>query len=319
MRYLSAKDLTDLVSPPVLLAATEQGLRDFAEGRTLVTQRQQMELGGVTLLTMPAMGEGAFGVKVVSIAPTNTARDLPVINGLMTLSDGATGVPLAILDAAALTAQRTGAVGALGLKYTTPSDVERLGIIGVGVQGMWQVIFACAVRRIRQVSFIARSDEKAKRFVDAVSRHVPQVSFTRCATGEELLAASQVVITATNSNIPVLPNDAELLENRHFISIGSYKPTMQELPDAVYQLAAEVVVDSDAAGDEVGDLINPIASGVLLKDNVIHLADLVAGKRTIEASRTTVFKSVGLALYDLYAAQAFFAEAQRLNRGTVLN
>src|SRR5215213_7511750 len=150
MRYLSANDLTDLLSPPVLLAAIEQGLRDFAAGKTLVPQRQHLDLGGVTLLTMPAMGAGAFGVKVVSIVPTNAARDLPVINGLMTLSDGASGVPLAILDAAALTAQRTGAVGALGLKYTTPPDVERLGLIGVGVQGTWQVIFACAVRRIRQ-------------------------------------------------------------------------------------------------------------------------------------------------------------------------
>jgi len=184
---------------------------------------------------------------------------------------------------------------------------------------MWQVIFACAARRIRQVNFIARSDEKAQRFVGAVSRHVPELTFTRCTTAEELLAASQVVVTATTSSIPVLPNDIELLENRHFISIGSFKPTMQELPDAVYQLAGEVVVDSNAARDEVGDLINPIASGVLRTDNIIHLADLVAAKRTIDTSRTTVFKSVGLALYDLYAAQAFFAEAQRLNRGTVLD
>jgi ornithine cyclodeaminase len=93
---------------------------------------------------------------------------------------------------------------------------------------------------------------------------------------------------------------------------------MQELPNAVYELAQCAVVDSDAARHEAGDLINPLAAGVLSADNIYHLAELVTGARRVDVRRTTVFKSVGMALYDLYAASAFVAEAERVGRGTVL-
>ncbi|MGH8240059.1 MAG: ornithine cyclodeaminase family protein, partial [Steroidobacteraceae bacterium] len=69
---------------------------------------------------------------------------------------------------------------------------------------------------------------------------------------------------------------------------------------------------------EVGDLINPLAAGVLREENIFHLADLVTAARAIDTRHTTVFKSVGMALYDLYAARAFVAEAERSGRGTQL-
>jgi ornithine cyclodeaminase len=319
MRFLSGRDLHDLLPPHVLIEAIEQSLRDFAEQRVTVPARQHTHRGDVTLLTMPAVGQYAFGAKVVSVVPSNVTRGLPVIHGLMTLCDGVTGLPLAVLDAAALTAQRTGAVGALGLKHTTPAEVDSIGIVGTGVQGTWQAIFACAVRPIRTIYFVARNEDKAQRFVDRVSRQVPSVRTSRCGDVHELLSRTQVVITATTSSKPVLPGNRHRLERKHFVSVGSFKPTMQELPDSVYALAQEVVVDSDAAQEEVGDLIGPLSSGLIREQNILHIADLVVGKRWIHTAGTTVFKSVGLALYDLYAAQAFCAEAQRLGRGTLLD
>lgn len=320
MRFLSHTDLVDLIPPPTLIAAIEQSLRDYASDQVCVPARQHMHWGGDnTLLTMPVVGQHAFGVKLVSVVPSNGTRGLPVINGLMTLFDSVTGLPLAVLDAATVTAQRTGAVGALGLKYTTPAEVDRIGIIGTGVQGLWQAIFACAARPIRSIHFIASTDDKARRFVDALSRHVPSVRVSRCAHVRELLSEIRVVIAATSSSTPVLPDEPADLESKHFISIGSFKPSMQELPNAVYSLARTVVVDSQAALHEVGDLMGPLSLDLIREDHVIHLADLVVGKRSIDTARTTVFKSVGTAMYDLYAAQAFVAEAQRLGRGTPVN
>jgi len=319
MLYLSSKDLVDLISPAVLIAEIESGLCEFAENKVIVPVRQHVDFGGNTLLTMPAIGERALGVKIVSVTPSNATRGLPVINGLMMLCDSATGLPLAVLDSGILTGQRSGAVGAIGLKYTTPPDIDSIGIIGTGVQGTWQSIFACAVRRIRKVFFVARSDDKAQKFVDAVSRHVPAVRFSRCLDARELLKETQVVITATSSSDPVLQADREALENKHFISIGSFKPSMQELPSMVYQLADQIVVDSDAAKFEVGDLIEPLSLGLLRDENIVHIADLVVGKRSIDTDHTTAFKSVGMALYDLYAARALFAEGERLGRGTPLD
>ena len=131
-----------------------------------------------------------------------------------------------------------------------PPDVDRIGIVGVGVQATWQAVFACAIRPVRTIYFYSRSDEGAKRFSAAVSRHVPGVSLIPCRDVEDLLAQSPVVIAATTANAPVLPARQELLENRHFVGVGSFKPAMQELPAIVYQLAREVVVDSDAAKAE---------------------------------------------------------------------
>ena len=319
MRYLSDKDLVELVSPAALIAVLEEALRDLAAGLASVPPRQHVNFGSSTLLTMPAIGDGTFGVKIVSVVPSNAARELPSVNGLMMLNDGTTGVPLAVLSAASLTAQRTGAIGALGIKYTTPLDEDCIGIIGIGVQGAWQAIFACAVRPIRTLYFMARSDDRATRFVDEVSRRVPSVRLSRCLDVHELLSKTRVVITATSSNDPVLPADRKLLEHKHVIAIGSYRPSMRELPNLVYQLTQQVVVDSNEAKSESGDLIDPISLGLLPKEKIIHVADLVTGRRSVDIGRATAFKSVGMALYDLYAAQAFLAEAQRLGRGTVIN
>jgi ornithine cyclodeaminase/alanine dehydrogenase-like protein (mu-crystallin family) len=318
MRYLSSKDLIDLISPAALVAAMEEGLRDLSQQKTIVPERLHVEFGDNTLLTMPAIGGGAIGAKVVSVVPSNTLRDLPVINGLMTLCDGETGIPLAVLDATTLTALRTGAVGAVGLKWTTPVDTDEFGIIGTGVQGTWQAIFACSVRRIRTIYYTARSDKKALRFVSAVSQYVPDVLFSRCADANDLLSRVHVIITATSSFEPVLPATPELLKHKHFIGIGSFKPSMTELPHLVYQLANEVFVDSEAAKLEAGDLVGPLSLGLLREDKIIHIADLVAGKHVADTRRPTVFKSVGMALYDLYAARAFLGEARRVSRGTLL-
>ena len=310
MRHLSSDDLIDLASPTQLVAAIEQALRDYAENKVAVPVRQHLDFGDSTLLTMPAIGEHSFGVKVVSVTPSNAQRGMPVVQGLMTLGDRRTGALLATLDAAMLTAQRTGAVGAVGLKYTAPASVTRLGVIGIGVQGVWQTIFACSVRNIRSVHFLARSDEKAQRFVDAVSGRLPSVELHRCRDVDEVLARAEVIIAATTSSEPVVPPDRTVLAGKHFISVGSFKPSMQELPNALYELAGQVVIDSQAACEEVGDIINPAAAGVISANDVIHIADLVTQRRTIDVDRTTVFKSVGMALYDLYAAQVFVAAAQ---------
>lgn len=319
MRYLSANDLANLVPAPTLVTGIERGLRDLVEKKVIVSPRDHVDFDGNTLLTMPVVGAETFGVKAVSVHPSNANRGMPVINGLMALFDRDTGQPRSVMNAAALTAQRTGAVGAIGLKYTTPPDIERLGIVGVGVQGTWQAIFACAVRPIREIRFVCRSEQRARAFVEAVSKHAPDVRLIRCNDAVTVVSESQAIVAATTSQTPVLPNDRALIEGRHLLSVGSFKPTMQELPDVAFELAGSVVVDSDAARHEAGDLIRPIAAGSLRAENVIHIAELVAGQKKFDVSKTTVFKSVGQALYDLYSAQIFYTAAETANRGQHLD
>src|SRR3979490_750269 len=151
MLVLAHSDLVGLLPPFELVAAVEQAACDLHSGRAIVPKRSHLDWAGNPLLTMPAVSGGGFGVKMVAVVPGNASRGLPVTSGLMILNDGETGAPLAIMDAGSLTAQRTGAVGGVGVKFMTPIDMSSMGIVGCGVQGAWQVIVACALRPIREV------------------------------------------------------------------------------------------------------------------------------------------------------------------------
>lgn len=315
MLILSETDLMDLLSPQRIVAAVEAALRDHAAEAILSPPRMHVDLRGNTLLVMPAVGRHTFGVKIVSVIPGNARTGLPVTSANMIVNDATTGRTLAMMSAAALTAQRTGAVGGLGVKYGTPEDTQSVGIVGCGTQGAWQAVFACALRPIRDVFCVSRSEARFERFATTVQDHVPGVRITQCANVEALLQRTDLVITATTSAVPVLPDDPALLAGKHFISVGSFRPTMQELPDAVFRLAGALAVDSEHARHEVGDVINALRLGLLQETDIFNIALCVTGKRTFDPARTTAYKTVGAALYDLYVAQAFYEAAKASGRG----
>lgn len=315
MLILSNDDLMDLVFPADLVAVVEAAACGVAQGSVVVPPRTHVDWQSNTLLTMPAVAEAYFGTKLVAVMPGNVGRGLPVTNGLMILNDGETGLPLAAMNAAALTAQRTGAVGSLGVKYMTPPETSSVGIVGCGVQGAWQAIFACSLRPIREVFCVDGSEASIEKFTATVHRYVPEVCITACRDVRELLERTSLIIAATTSNHPVLPDEPTVLENRHFISVGSFKPSMQELPDSVYRLAGHLAVDSEHAREEVGDVINALKHGVLKEAGIYSIAECIAGKRTINTRRTTAYKTVGMAAYDLFAAQAFYHAAKSRSVG----
>ena len=316
MIALSASDVLSLLAPAETVALMESAARAaVASTDWVVPQRQHVKWSQGTLLTMPAIGAGAMAVKLVSVVPGNAARKLPVTNGLLVLSDAGTGLPLAIMDAAAVTAMRTGAVGALGLKYTSPTGAASIGIIGAGVQGAWQAISACAVRPIRTVFAVRRAAEAFERFRATLAARAPGVTVVACASASELLSRTDVIVTATTSAEPVLPDDPALLAGRHFIAIGSYERHMRELPDGVFRLAGRLVLDSEFARHEVGEAVRPVAQGILSDADVFTIGELVSGNRTLDPTGTTVYKSAGMALYDLYVAQALYEAARRRRVG----
>jgi ornithine cyclodeaminase/alanine dehydrogenase-like protein (mu-crystallin family) len=166
---------------------------------------------------------------------------------------------------------------------------------------------------IEEVFYCSRSLQGELQFTETVRRYAPTVRLTRCLNVSALLSKTSLIIAATTSPDPVLPDEPTLLLGKHFISIGSYKPTMQELPMSVYRLAGQLVIDSDAARAEVGDVMNPISAGVLRNEDIYHLSELVTG--SLNVGKTTVFKGVGLAIYDLFVAQTLYREALRASVG----
>jgi ornithine cyclodeaminase/alanine dehydrogenase-like protein (mu-crystallin family) len=315
MLILSNSDILSIVNLPSIIAAVQEATLAIRDPQTVLPRRQHLDWPGSTLLLMPVRVSQAVGVKLVSVIPGNAERGLPVTNGTMLLNDGATGVPLCIMNAAQLTAVRTGAVSALSIRRMTPETLSSVGIVGCGTQGAWQAICSCAVRAIREIFYCARSAQRELQFIQTVRRQAPGVRLTPCPNASVLLSKTSLVIAATTSPVPVFPDEPDLLRGKHFISVGSFKPSMQELPTSVYRLAGQLVVDSDAAREEVGDVINPMRAGILRPADICHIADLVAGRRSIDVEQTTAFKGVGLAIYDLFVAQTLYREALRANVG----
>lgn len=315
MRILNNSDLDGLLPRHEIISAVEQAMLDYEAKDALVPKRMHIDHDRNTLLCMPSWNQHFFGTKLVAVFPGNKSLNLPVTNGAMILNDSKTGSPLALMNAAKLTALRTGALGAIGVKLLTPADTTTLGLVGTGVQGLHQALFACSVRPIDNLFFLKRSYEQSENLKAFLIANGVNVKVTACQSAEELLGKTDVVIVATTSPTPVLPNDAHMLRQKHFIGIGSYKPSMQELPDNVYKLAGELYIDSDFARHETGDIINPIKNGMINQEDVFTIGKLLSQERKVDVQNTTVYKSAGMALFDLYVAQMMYKKAIAHNVG----
>ncbi|NOU60385.1 ornithine cyclodeaminase family protein [Marinifilum caeruleilacunae] len=318
MLILNQNQIKNLFSSHEVLEAIERAFKIFHENKFEMPDRMHAHHEDITLLLMPCFTEGFFGTKLVSVNPKNTAIGKPSIYGSMILNDSKTGEPIALLNGAALTAVRTGAVGASGIKYTSKESAQNIGIIGTGIQGFTQAIFACAVRPVKKIHVFDLNEEKLAEFAASLQEKLPEVEICSQTSSETLVKESDVIICATSANEPVIPDDPELLRGKCFIGIGSYKPNMRELPDALFSLIENVWVDTPFAAFESGDIAKPLEKGLLGEKQVKPISNLVANE-TYDSSETSFFKSVGMALFDVLVAEYLYQKAIKENIGTQID
>ncbi len=311
MIYLTEKDILEAISFDDLLDTIEASMYIYENKEYHMPQRLHIDHEEGTLLLMPCFIKDYYGTKLVSLFPHNPEKNIPVLTGIMVLNDAQTGQPLALLNGPALTALRTAAVGSVSIRHLTPEDTESLGIVGAGVQAFYQVWVACSARKLKDIYVFDLYPEKTTELVEKLSKVILDVKLHAASSIEDLLEKSQVVITATTSFEPVLPDKEELLADKHFIGIGSYKPTVREFPQALYNLLKTVFIDTDTALEESGDLIVPLKNNWIRPEQVITLGRfLIEGKSSDELkNETTFFKSVGMALFDVCASKLIYKNA----------
>ncbi|MBT6499245.1 MAG: ornithine cyclodeaminase family protein, partial [Deltaproteobacteria bacterium] len=269
-----------------------------------------------TLLIMPCFAKEIFGTKLVSVFSENSKRNLPVIQGIVILNNRQTGEPVAILNGPKLTAMRTAAVGSVAIRHLAPANAETLGIIGTGVQGFHQALFACSEFNFKKVLIFSRHSESMERFMDKLAPLIPDVKIVIASTVRSLVEKSHVIITATSSSEPVLPNDEQLLSEKCFVGVGSFKPDMREFSHALFKNVSQIFVDTEFAIKESGDLAIPLRKDWIKMEQVFTLAKLITGKVKRNQSPTTCFKSVGMALFDLFAAEYIYEQSIDKGLGT---
>ncbi len=318
MRIINNQQLIQAAGPLDFLSAMEKAFLVQETGDFLMPDRIHAGYRGNVLLLMPAFYQKYFGTKLVSVFPDNHQNGENIITGVMVLNDGTTGKPLAILDATGLTAFRTAAVGALGIAYTTPKNVTSLGLIGAGTQGFHQALFACVIRNINKLAVYDPYHPDLPAFVEKLHKNLPHVALSVKKDAPSLVQESEVIITATTSLRPVIPEDADM-QGKHFIGIGSYKPEMREFPDTLYENLENLVIDTEQARTESGDVRIPLRNNLISNENVIRLGQLINGSKQLDVSGTTFFKTVGMALFDLMAAQMVYEKATEKGLGTIVN
>jgi len=302
VQFLGAEATRERLPFAALVAA----LRAMFEQGCELPPRQVLELApaagdGVTSLVMPAWQRGGcLGVKVVNVAPGNAARGLPGLHSTYVLYDATTGVPLAWLDGDEITARRTAATSALAASWLARADSRSLAIVGAGRVARLLAEAHRVCRPIERVTVWARSPARAQALADELVAE--GVDARVAASVEAAVADADIVSCATLAREPIVQGKW-LPAGSHLDLIGSFAPTMREADDDCFA-GATVVVDSDDAPTKSGDLIGPIARGVVDAGAIATLAELARGRRRGRSAdvERTVFKSVGSALEDLAAA-----------------
>jgi len=324
MLVINAEEQSSLVDINEIMECVEVALKEFSAQRTITPIRAALPFNQDhnTALIMPSVAEelSSIGLKVVTVAPQNKELGKKTITGIVILSDFKTGEPIALLEGSYLTMIRTGALSGVATKYLARENAKKLCIIGTGEQAKGLVEVMLAVRNIDEIMLFNRSEQKAHDFADYIKNKFNK-KVQVYTDANEAVSAADIIVTTTNSSTPVF--SAKLKPGVHVNAVGSFRPTMQELPSHAVASAQKVVVESrEAALEETGDLITPIHEGVFNASDIFaELGQIAAGELQGRASNEeiTVFKSVGLAVVDIVVGKYFYDKAIKQNIGTHIN
>jgi ornithine cyclodeaminase/alanine dehydrogenase-like protein (mu-crystallin family) len=336
--YLGPAEVAALLPMGECIALMERALRELALGEAVQPLRSVLRLDGVPGLLgmMPgqirvrASGEPAAepagpagsvaGLKVVSIFPGNRERGDESHFGVVLLFETATGRPIACVDAAAITTIRTAAVSALATRLLARADAGELALLGAGVQARSHLAALREVRELRRVRVWSRRPESARRFAaEESARHRLRVEAAPSAAAA--VADADLVCTVTAAREPVLAG-AWLSPGAHVNAVGSSVAASRELDSAAVARARLFVDRRESTVHESGDYLFPLREGAIGEDHIQgEIGDLllgrIAGRR--DAAEITVFKSLGLAVEDLAAADHVYRQALARGRGIRLD
>jgi alanine dehydrogenase len=298
--FFSAADVRRAVSPERAVEAVRDAFIAYARGEwTMPPKVYVPAYPAGDFRAMPALGGGHALLKWVTSFPGNPAQGLPTVTGLVLLSDASNGMLKAVFDAGAVTALRTGAAAVLAAETLGRADAETAAVIGAGVNGQAAArTFAARGRRVRiwDVDFSRAGSVSEEIGADVASSR------------EEALAAD-LLVTVTPGHEIVLAEGA-LRPGQHASLMGADGPGKAEI--AVEELArVHVFCDDWEQASHNGDLMHAVEAGVLGRDDVAQLGDVLIG--TAEGRQTdhdiTVFDSTGLAIQDLAIALAAMERA----------
>jgi alanine dehydrogenase len=322
-RLLTRRDVASLLDLDGCIAAVEKAFRLLGEGKAPAP--------GILGF---AAADGGFHIKAAGLTlerPWFAAKingnffrnperfGMPAIQGIVLLSDGENGYPLALLDSIEITIRRTGAATAVAARYLAREDARIATICGCGNQGRIQLEALCRVRTLETVYAFDLEPDRAAGFAAEMSAKLG----IRVETAPEpgpAVRRSAIVVTCTPSRKPFL-GSADVAPGTFLAAVGSDSADKQELDPAILA-SAKVVADSLDQCAEIGEIHHALAGGRIRRSDVhAELSDLAAGRKPGRVMRdeVTLFDSTGTALEDVAAAAAVYDKAVAAGQGLLLD
>jgi ornithine cyclodeaminase len=267
---------------------------------------------------MPAYRGGerpAFALKAVLIMPANPSRGLDAHQGAVLLSNGETGELEGLLNASALTAIRTAAVSAVATQALARQAARTLAIIGAGVQARAHLEAMGVVHPFERAFVWSRTPEHARRVAEEAAVPFPVEA---AQSAEEALEGADVIVTVTSSPEPVVRREW-IADGAHINAVGASIPTSRELDTATVAAAALFVDRRESTENESGDYLVPLREQAIGPEHIrAEVGEVLIGAHSgrTSAEEITIFKSLGLAVEDLAAAEYAVRRARELGFGT---
>jgi alanine dehydrogenase len=313
-------DVPRLLPMDQCIEAMEQALAALGRGEAGLPLRQVVPLptGGV-LVSMPAhlAGLGSFGVKALSVFHSNEGTPFDSHQGVVLLFETQHGRLLAVLDATSVTAIRTAAVSAVATRLLARDDASCLALLGTGGQARTHLDALRRVRPLARVRVYSRDPDHVRAFAREAERSFG-LEVAPASSAREAVEGADVVCTLTSSCEPVLHGEW-LAPGAHINVVGAATPGCREVDTPAIVRSRLFVDRRESAWAEAGDRLSPMREGAIGEDHVVaELGELLAGRAAGRRSRdeVTLFKSLGLAIEDVAAAQVVYRNALASGGGT---
>jgi ornithine cyclodeaminase/alanine dehydrogenase-like protein (mu-crystallin family) len=313
---LAYDDVARLLPMEECIEVMEEALAGLARGEMAMPLRFVFSPPGADGLMglMPSYRGGerpAYALKAINVIPDNPRlRGLDAHQGGVLLSDGESGEPVAFLNASAITEIRTAAVSAVATRALAREDSRELAILGAGVQARSHLEAMRAVCELERVRIYSPTAEHARLLAEEGAAEA-------VASAEEAVRDADVVVTATNSPEPVLLREW-LKPGAHVNAVGGRPPVMKELDSATIAGSAFFVDRRESAEREAGDYLAALEEGAIDSNHIrAELGEVLIGAKPgrEEPNELTVFRSLGLAIEDLAAADHVVRRARAEGAG----
>ena len=306
-----------------LIAAMESALAKFSSGEVLQPVRTVLTVGPAKSYygLMPAYipSPASMGAKIVTVFGENHKKGLPSHLATILLFDPDTGSLLAMMDGRYITEARTAAVSAVSARFLARPAAGSLALIGSGVQARSHLEALAQVRQLTEVRVWSPRPQSRQQFIDDMSPRVP-IPIRDCASAAAAVAGADLIVIATASKTPVVES-AWVADGAHIMCVGACRPDQREMAPALVK-RGRLYVDSRAAAlVEAGDVVMNIAEKLFDASHLRgEIGELVLGRASGRASDAdvTIFKSLGMAVEDVVAADLVFRRASETGAGTEL-